>query len=626
MGYPPSPHIVPTQPFNPSTPVAEVPCSSARRLQLGCLEECGQVRSGTTDLEGGQKVPSWLKNCSRQAWGTFAKYNIGWKIKLSSYDFDPGDGNIISFPYLSPTSILQYFMENHPDIVVGGITCPVERAHHLEAFWAGFRLNEPSHKVFEEHQHNLQNVIPLYYHGDEGRGKRRGNTVVVSMETPIGIHTLAESKKRKTACGCQPPLHLQRKYRRTNDDVPARHKSRLLSQRTNMKGHSFLQHWCLFVIPSVYHHAYPQLLMEMMQVVSDEFRSLFYDGITVHGKNFCAAVCGHKGDLKWFTKVAKLTRSYEHKGQVRNLLCCHECMAGTGDKPWEDFRETPAWASTRYSVRPWDPNRPPPLVSIPHSTTAPERQLKRDPFHLCKTGIFRDHVGSCICWMTHANLFGAAGDYDQKLRSAHGSFQLFCQTEQKTPALRSFSRAFLQYKSFDVFPWMNCKGSDSMLCLQWIIVLCVGFANDPNNGADREILRLMKSTSEAAVAIFKFLNSHGLFYEKPCGMTFYAEVTRFINGYNLLANAVLNSFKLWGLKPKIHLLKHTCYDCQELLEQGCSTFLNANATNAEQNEDFIGKVCRLSRRFHSRHVSRRVLHALLLKGHLLHRRFKLHSR
>ena len=165
-----------------------------------------------------------------------------------------------------------------------------------------------------------------------------------------------------------------------------------------------------------------------------------------------------------------------------------------------------------------------------------------------------------------------------------------------------------------------------MLCLQWLIIQCTAFQNDGNNGAHMEMLALMKETSKAAVAIFTFLNSHGLFYERDCAITHYAEITRFINGYILLASKVFNNgWKLWGLKPKIHLLKHAAFDLHESLTAGSPTFLNWNAWNCEQNEDFIGRCCRLSRRLDSRHICRRVLECTVLKSYLLHRRFNLNS-
>ena len=615
---------------SPTLQVAKVPCASAQQVRLGYLEETGHLEAGTVDGQAGKFVPSWKKNCSRQTWTTFYRMKLGWKIPLTNYDYQAASGEVISLPYVSPRNLFQYLLEKHPDVVVGGSMCPLQRASLLEAFWAGFKLENPDHLVYREHRDNLQNIIPLYYHGDEGRGKRRGNTVVVSCESPIGLSTssssqLLGSRKRKRTCKCQPPVQLQNQYGVATQAIPSRLESSLKSQVTSTTGHSFMQHWCLFVIPSVYHHAHPDLLKSLMEIIANDFRSLFYEGITVNGKNYCIAVCGHKGDLKWFTKVGNLTRSYEHKGRVRNLQCCHECLAGSDQVPWEDISQNPSWATTCFQARPWA--TPPSFARVPAFPLSPERLLRKDPFHICKVGIFRDHVGSSICYMVHCGLFGG-GNFETRLDNAHGACRLYTKTIGVSPALRSFSRNLLMYQNFSQYPWINCKGSDTMLCLRWLCVQCVAFDNDSHqNGADREYLRLIKATSEAAVAIFSLLNSHGLFLERKCLVTLYAEITRYINGFMVLANKTLNNpaFNLWGIKPKIHLLKHMALEVHQLLQTGADYGLSFNSQNCEVNEDYIGRVCRLSRRIDSRLLCRRVIQSSFLKGAILHRRWKLRN-
>ena len=541
--------------------------------------------------------------------------NMWWKVPLSNFDFDCGNGTIISLAYINPRHLFQFLMELHPEILVGGVDDPQQRALHLEAFWEAFRLQHPDHVVFQEHGNNLNKVVPLFWHGDEGRGKRRGNTVVIDCEAPIGLATSLKSKKTsRNTCGCQPPASLKRKFSNSNQELPHRLKSPLKRQQTNMRGHSFLQHFTLCVIPSVWHHSQPGLLLAILEHIATQFKILFYEGISIGPNNFCFAVCGHKGDLKWFTKVSYLDRSYEHQGRVRNIQCCHECLAG-GNIPWEDLSECPAWVGTCFTQRPW--SRIPPLAIVPFNSQAPEKQLRRDFFHICKLGVFRDHAAGCVVYMVREGLFGP-GDFDTKLRAAHGAFKLWCSTSKVSPALRSFSRALLSYPNFSTFPWYNAKGSDVMLLLRWLLVQCTAFQNDPSNGADRSYLDLMKQTTSAGLNIFKILNSHGLFLERDCGLMLYAEITRFINGYNLLANKCLNTYNLWGLKPKIHLLKHANVELYQSMMAGHDVVLSVNSMNCEQNEDLIGRVCRLSRRMDTRQLCKRVLQACLLKSSLLY--------
>ena len=427
---------------------SKVPCSTAQRVRLGHLEECGGLRDGFVDKECEKKIPSWKKNASRFAWSWIYRNKLGWNVTLKEFLYNAPNGDTVLVPYIDPQDLLAFLLEHHPDVLVGGTSNPQEMALHLESIWNGYKLQNAEHLVFREHANSLQSTIPLFYHGDEGRGKRRGNTVVLSCESPIGIHTTLPSRKRgRDECHCKPPAALERKYGRTTRKISSRLRPPLRSQQTNMRGHSFLQHFCLCIIPSSWHHVYPDFLTEFLTHLAGLFRRLFYEGITVKSRHFCAAICGAKGDWKWYTKAAKLDRSFEHKGGVRNIMCCHECLAGQDNMPWEDFSEIPSWAPTRFSQRPW--STAPPLSLIPYIPNAPERQIKRDPFHLCKVGNFRDHAASCVCYMIHAGLFGAVGDFDLKLQAAHGAFQLYCRANGTSPSLRSFSRALLNYPRFE---------------------------------------------------------------------------------------------------------------------------------------------------------------------------------
>ena len=67
------------------------------------------------------------------------------------------------------------------------------------------------------------------------------------------------------------------------------------------------------------------------------------------------------------------------------------------------------------------------------------------------------------------------------------------------------------------------------------------------------------------------------------------------------------------MKPKLHLVKHAALELHEWLGEGLEYLPNFNLHNTEQNEDQIGRVCRLSRRIDSRHVGQRGLGLLLPK-------------
>ena len=117
--------------------------------------------------------------------------------------------------YISPLDLFQYLMEKNPEVMVGGLGSASERAQNLRTFWHCYKLHSGDHDVFAEYGNGasgsgLDNIIPIAWHGDEGRGKRRGNTVCVSMEAVIGVETALRKKteirrKQLAAQGANPP-------------------------------------------------------------------------------------------------------------------------------------------------------------------------------------------------------------------------------------------------------------------------------------------------------------------------------------------------------------------------------------------------------------------------------------
>lgn len=278
----------------------------------------------------------------------------------------------IDIPYIAPKNIIGYILEKHPELLVGGLQNSGERASHIKAFWSAFRLAEPNHMVFREHPDSLDYVLPLCLHGDEGRGKRRSKTTVVSLETPFGVMTAVNLKKRKHEdCQCNPPENIRRKYHCPDvgrAGMTGRTHIVLDGQATNTKGHSFLQHFPLFVLPGPVTEAFPTLVPALLEEISEQLRVLFFDGITsprAAGRTFDVACIGHKGDLKWFTTVGCLARSYERQGFVQHIPCCHLCMGGSRGIEWEDFSEDPVWARTILTVTPFNPQNPSPFRRIP---------------------------------------------------------------------------------------------------------------------------------------------------------------------------------------------------------------------------------------------------------------------
>lgn len=178
------------------------------------------------------------------------------------------------------------------------------------------------------------------------------------------------------------------------------------------------------------------LLPACIEQLAKELKQGFYEGISIPGRGlFFLATIGAKGDLKWFARAAGLSRSFEHLGKKNDLEMCHECEAESILNPWEDAStDSTCWVGTGFNTRPWSWSSPPALANIPCDLDPPEKQLRKDVFHLCKVEIYRDFTSCAKCatlLLIMFGYFGQRGQLDEKLGAAHQNFKLFCQTKKR---------------------------------------------------------------------------------------------------------------------------------------------------------------------------------------------------
>ena len=539
------------------------------------------------------------------------RLGIAWKLEPDVYEFKGDDGTVIPIHYIHPGKLLQYLIEKHP-LVVFGTDDRSKIRKSLDAFWKGYSKYHPTHEAFSlgEPFHLL---IPLMLHGDEGRGKRRSNTTVFSMEAVLGVKGHSSQ-----CCTCVPVGSWDAPYgNETEPQLPFLH---LL--RHNMKSHSYIQHWPLFVLPGTLWKNYKELTNELIAFLAGEFKKLFEQGLEVGGQRFRIIVIGSKGDLKWVSKIGALTRGYERKGRIQDLPCCHQCLAGTADLPAEDFSIMPVWASTQHQERPWSNNNLPALHDVPFDSDKPEWIYRHDPFHTLRLGVYRDFVAGTIFLWIKWQYFGARA-IPQQLLTAHGHFTLWLRATKNSAALRSFSTALFNYKNAGSYVWANVKGSDVILLCKWIATASSGFLLEEQDVTRREVLQVIQSSARLSTTFFDLTYKHGIFLTRPCGAHLYETGQAFLQGFSFLAQYSMNAgLCLFGLKPKMHFQKHLLLEIYDQLQQGCASIVNPVIFDCSQNEDLIGKICKLGRQTDSRLLTQRVLEFYLIKAAILLRRHR----
>ena len=135
----------------------------------------------------------------------------------------------------------------------------------LQSF-LGILQYHSTHQIFQTHAGHLHRVIPLAIHGDEGKGKRRSNTTLVALEGFIGC--------KGETCGC---TKCKPSWINLANLGPRAFDEHLISKtmRTNMKGHSYLQHWPLFIVPGILNKNYKPLTLMLLEVVAADLEQLF---------------------------------------------------------------------------------------------------------------------------------------------------------------------------------------------------------------------------------------------------------------------------------------------------------------------------------------------------------------
>ncbi len=629
-----APSLVPSHPKPLLIPqLSQAPAATLHQFARAAREQVGE------DL--GRDMCQ--KNASRDAHRFVAKWGLTWKIPFSyiKHEVDGDPNNQVA--YISPKSFIKFLAEKAPELLLGGCTDKAIGCSHLAAFWGAYEKIHPSHKLFHEQKagREYKNTFALAMHGDEGRGLKKSNTTIIMLETCLGITSWSHMCKKRTAfcCDeCELDEPMAKRFRVSPGLIKPGaascpgHGSLCQFQATNLKQHSFLTKFVLAALP----HKDAVLLEKLSLAIVRDMISLFEEGVLVKGptgqeERWYAACTGMKGDLKWFQKIGQLTRSFASQIGVGAPMC-HECMAGTLAQPFEDGSDYPKWASSRYTERPFA--AVPIFCHIPfeagqqNQDSPHERFFRRDIFHNTKMGVFRDFVASCVlllCKLKYFNDAGGRNDRDSLLERAHHHFAMFCRTTGRSPALRSFSSAFFNAKSWVCYPWVNCKGSDCALLLAWVHVLTTACLNDLQRDEHVTLLHRMNLAAGNARAFQRASYSHGLWMHKHCGRKMYGEMHRFIQNYNACAFLALHQYKYTGfaMKSKFHMLCHAKLEILELLSRDDVDWIpSLQMYGCEGNEDMVGKLSRLTRRVNARLASRRALELYLIKSKACHRRFK----
>ena len=572
----------------------------------------------------------------------FKKFGLTLSVPISELqmevDSESGAG---ALPFLRVSDYMGLLLRRHPKLLFGGLQPGPDSERLLRSFWQQYRKYQPDHMTFTQFDdEQLGSVLPIAIHGDKGRTLMKRPIFCFSFEPvfgmPMSIRQCTPRYKRqklsreehggKLSWSCS--MRAQERGEQVDDACKCPLKDGKLHEQEcilhNGKGNTFMSRFLIAAVPSKFYTAHADAIPKLLCELKKDLTRLFHEGVKgSSNKPLFAALIGVKGDFEFHLEVAGFQRSYANAGTVVNRAFCPECSAGPDAMPAIDMSEPPQWAATAYMSDPW--NTVPPLSQIPYALSQAASLYRRDPFHMLKYGFLRDLAASSILYLAQLEYWdyeGVGKSLDARLERAYKMFSLWLIAESKSSSLRKFSRGNFHRTKATKMPFLGGKGSDSILCLMYLEFFVTLKLRNPKDPSHVELLTAMQETFQGALSFTGVYISHPVFLERSCAAWLLKSGMRLLKGYCYLAQRTLSEGRrLYALRPKVHYFHHSLRDLQLQLDRGDPAILNYNAVfNCEANEDFIGRVSRISRRVSPKIASRRTLDRYLLACKLAFKR------
>ena len=620
--------------MKPSLPKA--PACEVGRLARAFKQDTG---TALASVEGASKVHE--THGERDSQRLFKKFGITLPIPIRELRLEGTDSaGPVVLPYLKLSEYFSYLLRRCPEILLGGHARGVAAQDLCVRFWRDYKKFHPEHIVFAKYPEQEQwgRIVPVALHGDKGRGFSKQPLFCFSFESVFGLpHGIRSRSSRagdkffrehggRLSWTCA-QREREQLYPHVDFDAGPCPKRRRLEDpqaddlQHNGRGHVFLTRFLGTAIPAKMFKDNPQLVPAYLQELQQDMTQLWDVGVDCEGERFYAGLIGIKGDLEYHLEIGEFSRSYTNIGTINTGAFCPECWAGSAGVEAFDAADRPGWVATMDLAEPWQTT--PPLSLIPYSQTRRVTCYRRDAFHILKYGFLKDLAAGVIIWLSALKHFDSEGDsraLDNRLARAFSYFKLWCLANKKTTTLRKFSKGTFHRTKASKFPFIGGKGADAIVVLEfleWFLLLQI--REEPPH---LEVLHAMLETIQGALGFTGTYHSHPIFMPPGCAQYLLKTGTRLFRGYLFLARrCVVERRKLFTLRPKLHYFAHVLWDLRVQIERGDSSVFNYPAVfNNEANEDFIGRVSRISKRVSPKLVSRRTINRYLVATKLVLKR------
>ena len=430
-------------------------------------------------------------------------------------------------------------------------------------------------------------MVPLFVHGDGGRTYRREELMCVQFQPVLGLGT------RKS------------------------HPVRVISGKAgvNMRGHSFTTRFLYGVMQKSLYKDDPHTFQVFLEKLMENFEGLYFQGLQLEDRRLRFVILGLKGDLPFLSKAGNLKRTFLHirkapqNPRSKPLRgCCWLCSAGSDEYAFEDFSATPACEKTcgAANTAAWD-TCPLFLEHVPHVRCDPGSYFKLDVLHVYHLGVGRDFCGSSLVRLL--NLYEASS-IPNAIEAMNADLKQFLNDSSRQLHFKLLSRDLLGYNSDQSFPsghWN--KAMDTPVMVEFVYWL---LSRHEDVVASDRLLQVMQGGARAIGVCMRTMLQANLWMSLAETSTVGQAALHFVQCYGKLATICHDrKLCLYNLTPKLHCLHHVALRVLRQADQQLPYSMNPLAKSCFTDEDFIGRVSKISRRVAPRLQSLRTIQRYL---------------
>ena len=437
----------------------------------------------------------------------------------------------------------------------------------------------------------------MVFHGDEGRGRRRQGWLATNYHSIIGRGSQAALEK----------------------DAREKKLGQYVKLRCNYVGHSLTNRFGHAGLPKAV-YSDPDIFKAVLEDATSEALFMTDQGVSNPrmGTRYMI-VLNVVGDWSWLHKAGSLCRTYRNMGKAGAKAkakstaakkskkppkdpvgICHLCRAGQKDVPFEDiYSRQPIWLRTMFEQDPWI--APPSFARLYHPVGEAASIFAFDIFHAFHLGVGKTHVSSCIAMLSDVT---AGSNIDLRFEALNDEWKSF-KAGVFQPKL---TPEFIGWDSRSDFPsgsWHRGQlTTDLMRFLEHKF-------EQMDLSDDIMLLKAAEGTSAINQCLRLLYEHDSVFLQPDLSRSIAEHGLKFLRRYSSLAKRAFDTERsLWGLIPKCHAMHHIFVKLLLEAEQGRPS-LHPLCLGVQQDEDYVGRPSRLSRRVSSRLASTRVLQRYL---------------